>query len=155
MMRGTPFVLKRETVLLAPSGGGPCTPPPFGALVGVSLRSGRALWTVPLGTGEGLERLGVRIPSDVQGMINLGGPITTAGGLVFIAASPDAYLRAFDVESGEELWKGRLPAGGKATPMTYRGADGRQYVVVAAGGDGEVFGRSDEIIAFALPRDSR
>jgi quinoprotein glucose dehydrogenase len=150
-MRGTPYVLKRET-FLAPSGGGPCTPPPFGSLVAISLRSGRILWSVPLGTGEGLERLGLRLPVDLRGMVNLGGAITTAAGLVFIAATPDAYLRAFDIETGAELWKGKLPAGGKATPMTYRGRDGRQYVVIAAGGDGKIFGKSDEIVAFALPR---
>jgi quinoprotein glucose dehydrogenase len=150
MMRGTPYVLKRET-FLGPSGV-PCTPPPFGALVAVNLRSGRIAWQVPLGSGEGLERLGLRPPPGLRGMINLGGPITTTGGLVFIAASPDAYLRAFDVETGAELWRAKLPAGGKATPMTYRGADGRQYVAVAAGGDGELFGRADEVVAFALPR---
>lgn len=148
-MRGTPFVLKRET-FLGPSNA-PCTPPPFGALVAISLRSGKALWTTPLGTGEGLERLGLHLGPDVQGMFNLGGAITTAGGLVFVAASPDAYLRGFDIETGRELWKGKLPAGGKATPMTYLGRDGRQYLVIAAGGDGELFGRADEIIAFALP----
>jgi quinoprotein glucose dehydrogenase len=149
-MRGTPYVLKRET-LLAPNGGGPCTPPPFGALLAISLRTGRMLWSVPLGTGEGLERVGVRLPQDIRGMVNLGGPITTTSGLVFVGATPDAYLRAFDIETGAELWKGKLPAGGKATPMTYLGADGRQYVVIAAGGDGKLFGKSDEIVAFALP----
>jgi len=149
-MRGTPYVLKRET-FLGPSGV-PCTPPPFGALVAISLDSGKTLWSTPLGTGEGLERLGLRLPPDVRGMFNLGGAITTASGLVFIGASPDAYFRAFDIETGAELWKTRLPAGGKATPVTYRGRDGRQYVVIAAGGDGQLFGHSDEIVAFAIPR---
>ena len=85
-------------------------------------------------------------------MVNLGGPITTASGLVFIGASPDRYFRAFDSGTGRELWKARLPAAGKATPMTYLASDGRQYLVIAAGGDGKAFGRSDELIAFALPR---
>ena len=75
----------------------------------------------------------------------------TAGGLVFIAATIDRQLRAFDIESGRELWHAELPASGKATPMTYRGADGRQYVVIAAGGDGETWGAGDAIVAFALP----
>ncbi|MGH7497930.1 MAG: pyrroloquinoline quinone-dependent dehydrogenase [Gemmatimonadales bacterium] len=148
-MRGTPYVLKRE-VFLGPSNA-PCTPPPFGALVGISLESGKELWITPLGTGEGLERYGVRVGPDVRGMVNLGGAITTGAGLTFIAASPDAYLRAFDTGTGRELWKAKLPAGGKATPMTYLGRDGRQYVVIAAGGDGKLFGRADEIVAFALP----
>ena len=149
MMRGTPYVLKRE-LFLAPSGA-PCTPPPFGALSAVSLRTREIVWTVPLGTTEKLSSIGIAVPPDIPGDINLGGPIATAGGLVFIGATIDPYLRAFDIESGRELWKARLPAGGKATPMTYLGADGRQYVVIAAGGDGKAWGRSDQIIAFTLP----
>jgi glucose dehydrogenase len=85
------------------------------------------------------------------GSLNLGGAISTAGGVVFIAATLDHALRAFDIETGRELWKGALPASGKATPMTFRGPrDGRQYVVIAAGGDGEVFGSGDAIVAFRL-----
>jgi len=141
-------------VFISP-GGSICTPPPFGALVAVSMRTGKMLWTTPLGTTEGLDKIGLKVPPDIKGMINLGGPIVTASGLVFIGASTDAYFRAFDVETGAELWKTKLPAGGKATPMTYRGADGRQYVVIAAGGDGKVFGKSDEIIAYALPKGRR
>ncbi|HZN91826.1 MAG TPA: pyrroloquinoline quinone-dependent dehydrogenase [Myxococcales bacterium] len=151
-MHGTPYVLSRETFLGKPSGA-PCTPPPFGSLVAVNLRTRAIEWSVPLGSTEGLDRVGIKIAPDVKGMIGLGGPVVTAGGLVFIAASTDAYFRAFDVETGKELWRAKLPAGGKATPMTYRGADGRQYVAVAAGGDGKVFGKADEILAFALPRE--
>ena len=153
MMRGTPFVLKRE-LFLGPSNA-PCTPPPFGALTALSLRTRQILWSVPLGTSEGLEKIGIRVPPDIQGAINLGGPITTASGLVFIGAALDRYFRAFDVTNGHELWKFALPAGGKATPMTYLGSDGRQYVVIAAGGDGKAWGWSDEIIAFALPRSAQ
>ena len=153
MMRGTPFVLKRE-LFLGPSNA-PCTPPPFGALTALSLRTRQILWSVPLGTSEGLEKIGIRVPADIQGAINLGGPITTASGLVFIGAALDRYFRAFDVTNGHELWRFALPAGGKATPMTYLGSDGRQYVVIAAGGDGKAWGWSDEIIAFALPRSGR
>lgn len=97
----------------------------------------------------------MRIPPDIPGAINLGGPITTASGLVFIGATLDRSFRAFDTANGRELWKFALPAGGKATPMTYLGADGRQYVVIAAGGAGKAWGWSDEIVAFALPRPSR
>jgi quinoprotein glucose dehydrogenase len=87
------------------------------------------------------------------GTPNLGGPIITGSGLVFIGAAMDDYLRAFDSETGEELWKGRLPAGGQATPMTYRiRPDGKQYVVIAAGGHGSLETTlGDYIVAFALP----
>jgi quinoprotein glucose dehydrogenase len=153
MMRGTPFVLKRE-LFLGPSNA-PCTPPPFGSLTALSLRTRQILWSVPLGTSEGLDRIGIHVPANIPGAINLGGPITTASGLVFIGAAVDRYFRAFDITSGRELWKFALPAGGKATPMTYLGADRRQYLVIAAGGDGKAWGWSDEIIAFALPRSAR
>ena len=149
-MRGTPYTLKRETLFA--EGGVPCTPPPFGSLVAVSLRTRRIEWSVPLGSAEGLDRFGLAIPPETRGMVNLGGPITTAGGLTFIAATTDAYFRAFDTASGAEVWKARLPAGGKATPMTYLGIDGRQYVAIAAGGGSGIFGRGDEIVVYALPR---
>lgn len=152
-MHGTPFVLKRE-LFFGPSGA-PCTPPPFGSLVAVSLRTRSILWSVPLGTSEGLDKIGINVPPDLPGAVNLGGPITTAGGLVFIGATTDRYFRAYDLKNGRELWKAALPAGGKATPMTFLGSDGRQYVVIAAGGDGKAWGKSDEVIAFALPRPAR
>ena len=153
MMHGTPFVLKRE-LFLGPSNA-PCTPPPFGALVALSLRTRQILWSVPLGMSEGLDKIGIHAPPDIPGAINLGGPITTAGGLVFIGATLDRYFRAYDLKNGRELWRAALPAGGKATPMTYLGSDGRQYVVIAAGGDGKAWGWSDQVIAFALPRPAR
>ena len=149
-MEGTPYFMRRR-LLLSPSRV-PCTPPPFGKLVAVSLRTGRRLWDVPLGSPDAL------LPSAGQGAgaelgsPNLGGPIATAGGLVFIAATLDRHLRAFDIDTGKELWRAALPAGAKATPMTFRGKDGRQYVVIAAGGDGAVFGKGDNLLAFALPR---
>jgi len=89
----------------------------------------------------------------VQGTPNLGGPIITGGGLVFVAAAMDIYLRAFDIETGAELWKGRLLAGGQAMPMTYHlGHDGKQFIVVAAGGHGKLGTKlGDSLIAFALP----
>jgi quinoprotein glucose dehydrogenase len=150
-MRGTPYVMQREIWLS--SRRSPCTAPPFGTLAAISLATGKTLWDVPLGTGEGLEKIGLAPVPPGSGMANLGGPITTAGGLVFIGSTLDSYLRAFDVESGRELWKYKLPAGGKATPMTYLGADGRQYVVISAGGDGESWGKADSVMAFALPKD--
>ncbi|MGH7541316.1 MAG: PQQ-binding-like beta-propeller repeat protein, partial [Gemmatimonadota bacterium] len=81
-----------------------------------------------------------------------GGPIVTAGGLLFIGATPDQRLRALDAATGDELWSAALPAAAMATPMTYRGADGRQYVVVAAGGHGKRgLPPGDYVVAFALP----
>jgi quinoprotein glucose dehydrogenase len=149
MMRGTPYVLKRE-LYLGPSNA-PCTPPPFGSLVAVSLRTRQILWNVPLGTSEGLDKIGIHAPPNIPGAINLGGPITTAGGLVFIGAALDRYFRAYDLKNGRELWKFALPAGGKATPMTYLGADGRQYVVIAAGGAGKLRTKAgDAFVAFRL-----
>jgi len=130
----------------------PCTPPPFGALVAVNVETGAVAWRVPLGTPGPLVPAGV--PDSVaraMGSPNLGGAIVTAGGLAFIGATLDRTFRAFDVETGRELWHAPLPAAGKATPMTYA-VGGRQFVAIAAGGDGDVFGKSDEIVAFALPR---
>ena len=137
-MRGTPYVMRRR-LILGPTGL-PCTPPPFGALVAVNLNTGGIAWRVPLGTMGETSNLGSP---------NLGGPIVTAGGLVFIGATLEHAFRAFDVETGRELWKASLPAGARATPMTYE-AGGRQFVVIAAGGGG-AFGAGDAIVAFALP----
>jgi quinoprotein glucose dehydrogenase len=143
-MRGTPYYMRRR--LLLSSSGTPCTPMPWGALVAMDLRNGREAWRVPLGT---LPVGPASASAPPTGSPNLGGPIATAGGVVFIAATLDRAIRAFDVETGRELWKATLPAGGRATPMTYR-IGGRQYLVIAAGG-GKEFGAGDYIVAFALP----
>ena len=138
-MRGTPYIMRRR-LIMGPTGL-PCTPPPFGSLVAVNLNTGGIAWNVPLGTMGDAPGLGSP---------NLGGPIVTASGLVFIGATLDRAIRAFDVETGRELWKATLPAGARATPMTYE-AGGRQFVVIAAGGGG-AFGAGDAVIAFALPK---
>src|SRR5467141_2375179 len=96
----------------------PCNAPPWGTVAAVDLFSGRKVWDVPLGSF---------IPGMNTGTITLGGPMVTAGGLVFTAAALDNYLRAFDVETGKELWKYELPAGGQATPMTYT-LKGKQFL---------------------------
>jgi quinoprotein glucose dehydrogenase len=145
--RGTPYAMRRLP-LLSPLGV-PCNAPPWGSLAAVDLGAGEIRWQVPLGTIRDLSPLPLPLR---WGVPNLGGPVATASGLVFIGAAVDDYLRAFDVGSGEELWKGRLPAGGQATPMTYRGRDHRQYVVIAAGGHGRLGTTlGDWIVAFALP----
>jgi quinoprotein glucose dehydrogenase len=148
---GTPYALERVP-LLSPLGA-PCNPPPWGTLTAVRLATGEVAWEVPLGTTRDMAPFPVWLFLGTLGVPNQGGAITTASGLTFIAAATDQYLRAFDTASGEELWRGRLPNGGHATPMTYRlREDGRQYLVVAAGGHG-MFQRKtgDALVAFALP----
>lgn len=143
---GTPYGMRRE--LIASPLGVPCTAPPWGTLAAMDLRKGTIAWQVPLGTSRDLAPWPFWY---IDGVPNMGGSVVTAGGLVFIGAATDDYLRAFDVTTGEELWRGRLPAGGQATPMTYRVA-GRQYVVIAAGGHGGAgTTRGDYLVAFALP----
>jgi quinoprotein glucose dehydrogenase len=145
--RGAPFAISRK-VLLSPFGM-PCNAPPWGQLHAVDMHDGRILWSVPLGTTEDLAPFSQYLLGTI-GAPNLGGPVATAGGLVFIAAAMDDYLRAFDAKTGAELWKGRLPAGGQATPMTYVWK-GKQYVVIAAGGHAKLnTKRGDQLIAFAL-----
>ena len=147
-MHGTPYVMRRR-MLKAPNGL-PCSPPPWGALVGVDLTTAKIAWSVPLGDGANLKpELGQAVKSP-SGLPNLGGPIATAGGVVFIGATMDHVLRAFDVETGKLLWQGALPGGARATPMTYAWG-GRQYIVVCVGG-GEDWGKGDYVVAFALPR---
>ena len=116
----------------------------------VDLTSGDIRWSVPLGTVRDIAPVPLPIG---WGTPNLGGPLTTASGLIFIGAAMDDYLRAFDIETGKEVWKARLPAGGQATPMSYVVRDGgRQYVVIAAGGHGRAGTTlGDYVIAYALP----
>lgn len=148
-MTGTPYGMRRE-VLMSPLGI-PCTAPPWGRLAALDLTRGRIAWSVPLGT----TRDAAPFPFWwIKGVPALGGPIVTRSGLVFVGAATDDYLRAFDVTTGKELWKGRLPGGGQATPMTYE-LDGRQFVVIAAGGHaGAGTTLSDTLVAFALPKAS-
>jgi quinoprotein glucose dehydrogenase len=142
---GTPFGMRRKPLLS--SWGMPCVEPPWGTLAAVDMAAGEIRWQVPLGTTRDLSGLPFGFTYGVPG---LGGPLVTAGGLVFIAAVMDDYLRAFDIDTGEELWRGRLPAGGQASPMSYQ-LGGRQYVVIAAGGHGSLgTRRGDYLVAFAL-----
>jgi quinoprotein glucose dehydrogenase len=127
----------------------PCQQPPWGQLHAVDMATGKVRWQATLGTTDSL-------PEALRdtGRPNVGGPISTAGGVVFIGATDDSRFRAFDARTGQLLWTHTLGAAAHATPMTYRGADGRQYVVVAATGgsflDSPV--TADEVVAFALPR---
>jgi len=147
MQESTPYAARREP-LLSPLGI-PCTPPPWGRLHAVDLRSGRVLWERPLGTIQDLA--GVPTPA-AWGSPNLGGPLVT-GGLVIIGATMDRRIRAFDLETGELLWADRLPASVQSSPLTYRARPGgRQYLVVTAGGhDGIKSALGDYVIAYTLP----
>ncbi len=144
---GTPYGVRREW-LLSPWGA-PCVKPPWGELVAVDMEKGSIQWRVPLGSIEKM------LPLHFEwnlGTPNIGGPIVTAGGLVFIGATMDGYLRAFDIDNGRELWKDELPGGTQTTPMTYA-AGGRQYVVMVSGHH-LWFGSpaSDAVVAYALPQ---
>jgi len=136
----------------------PCHAPPWGTLTGIDLKTRQVVWQRPLGTvqdvvvGAGAQGGGFKVRAPVPlGMPSLGGPITTAGGLTFYGGSQDYYLRAFDSRTGRELWKGRMPVGGQATPMTYVSPrSGQQYVVMAAGGSRQSPDRGDYVIAWKL-----
>jgi len=145
-MAGTPYALLRGP-LLGPLGA-PCNPPPWGTLTAVDLVSGEILWESTLGTTRDQAPWPMWLS---LGAPNLGGSIATAGGLVFIGATTDKFLRAFDAKTGDEIWSARLPYTANATPLSYRLHPGsKQYVVVAAGGHGWSE-PGDAVIAFALP----
>jgi len=137
--RGTPYGMYREW-LVAPNAQ-PCNAPPWGALVAFDLNAGKLRWESPLGI------MGAGWPA---GSISLGGPMATASGLIFTAAAKDSHLRAFDADTGKELWSVELPASAQSTPMTYEWS-GKQYVVICAGGHGKLKSKmGDSVIAFAL-----
>jgi len=143
--RGTPYGLARTWLMSSKFV--PCNPPPFGTLMAIDASTGEKKWESTMGALPWLpEDVGEKLGSPA-----LGGPIVTGGGLVFLGATLDPYLKAYDVETGVLLWKGKLPTSARATPMTYRTAKGRQYVVIAAGGhDAPNSPMSDALVAFAL-----
>ncbi len=128
----------------------PCQAPPWGYVAAADLTTGKIVWKHKNGT----TRDAAPIPLPFRmGVPNLGGPIMTAGGVAFLSGTIDYYVRAYDVSTGKQLWESRLPAGGQATPMTYQGEDGRQYVLVVAGGHGSLGTKAgDSVIAYALPK---
>jgi quinoprotein glucose dehydrogenase len=150
-LTGAPFAMRRKT-LLGPSRI-PGNTPPWGTLAAVDINAGTIHWEIPFGdaplwhpAGQQLREQGVR------GLPNGGGPIVTAGGLVFIGASFDNQFRAFEVETGRQLWSAELPRCAIATPMTCRTREGKQIVVICAGGHGKAgVPTGDYVIAFALP----
>ncbi len=145
-MKGTPYGIRREPLLS--SWGAPCNPPPWGTLGAVDLRTGELVWQVRLGTTR--DQAPWPLWMDL-GAPNLGGTLVTAGGLVFIGATTDKFLRAFDADTGEELWQWRTPFTANASPITYRPSTAdRQFVVIAAGGHGWSE-PGDALMAFARP----
>ena len=145
---GTPYAMRRE--MFVSNLGLPCVKPPWGKLAAIDLSTGDLMWEQPFGTVRDLAPVPLKIK---YGVPNLGGPIITASGLIFIAATMDNYIRAFNINTGKKLWEARLPAGGQATPMTYRIQEtGKQYVVIAAGGHARAGTKlGDSVIAYALP----
>ncbi|MGE7138719.1 membrane-bound PQQ-dependent dehydrogenase, glucose/quinate/shikimate family [Luteibacter sp. NPDC031894] len=130
----------------------PCNAPPWGTLAAIDLVTHKLVWERPLGTTRDTGPFGTHFNAPLPtGIFNIGGNMTTRGGLVFIGATADDYLRAIDERTGKELWKARLPAGGQANPMSYA-VNGKQYVVIAAGGHSGLGTRSgDYVMAYALP----
>ncbi|MFL5012224.1 glucose/quinate/shikimate family membrane-bound PQQ-dependent dehydrogenase [Rhizobium sp. LARHSG275] len=127
----------------------PCQAPPWGYVAGVDLRTGKIAYMHKNGTVRDMTPLPLPFKVGVPG---IGGPMLTKGGLAFLGAAVDNYLRAYDVTNGQELWRARLPAGGQATPMTYTTDDNKQYVVMVAGGHGSVGTKpGDYVIAYTLP----
>ena len=152
---GTPYAVEIKP-FLSPLGV-PCQQPPYGMLSAIDLKTRKLLWSRPLGTARDSGPLGM--PSGLpftMGVPNTGGSLVTRSGLTLIAATQDRYLRAFRTRTGELLWQARLPAGGQATPMTYTTADGRQFVVLSAGGNFTLRSKTgDYVIAYAVPRTKR
>lgn len=144
---GAPFGMRRR-FLMAPDET-PCTPPPWGTLTAVDYDAGKIAWSVPLGSWP---RPRPHPQPAEYGAINLGGPMATGGGLVFEGSTLDKRVRAFDARTGKPLWSASLPFSSPAVPMTYLGADGRQYVVIASGGHAKLLSsRGERLVAFALP----
>ena len=145
---GAPYAVKLSA-FVSPLGI-PCQQPPWGFVSLADATTGEILWMHKNGTVRDLTPLPLPF---AMGVPDLGGPIVTGGGVAFMSGTLDYYVRAFDLATGEELWSDRLPAGGQSTPMTYEGADGRQYLLVVAGGHGSLGTQAgDDVIAYALPR---
>jgi len=145
-MKGTPYGVKRSTIFSR--FGAPCNAPPWGSLTAVDLVSGEIVWKVPLGSTRDQAPFPLWLK---LGVPSFGGGLATAGGVYLTGASMDRSFRAFDVETGEELWSTRTPYAGNAAPMSFRlRPESKQYVVIAAGGN-PLTGAGDALLAFALP----
>jgi quinoprotein glucose dehydrogenase len=157
ILRGTPYAVKQMALLAPPAS--LCSAPPFAQLVAVDIEKGEILWKETLGTWDHslpppMAGAPFSVPLPLRwGTPTFAGPIVTAGGLVFIGATGDDRFRAFDLRSGRELWSNKLPTGAFSIPMSYE-VDGRQYVVVAAGGHAFIYPKAGDLIrAYALPEE--
>ena len=137
---------RRAVATWSDAEGFPAIKPPWGTLNAVDLNTGEIKWKVPLGEYPKLKARGI----PPTGTENYGGPVVTAGGLVFIGATADETIRAFDKQTGAILWQAELPFGGNATPSTYM-INGRQFVVISAGGAKSGRPAGGRVVAFALP----
>jgi len=151
-LSGTPYAINAKVRFMSPLEI-PCQAPPFGTLTAVDLKTQKMVWQVPVGTVQDTGPFGVKLGLPIPiGMPTIGGTLATQGGLVFIAATQDYYLRAYDAGTGQEVWKVRLPVGSQGTPISYKStADGKQYIVISAGGARNSPDRGDYVIAYALP----
>ncbi|MFS2225157.1 glucose/quinate/shikimate family membrane-bound PQQ-dependent dehydrogenase [Pantoea sp. B65] len=150
-LKGTPYEVNKNRFLSAV--GIPCQKPPFGTLSAIDMKTQKIVWQVPVGTVQDTGPFGIKMHAPLPiGMPTLGGTLATQGGLVFIAGTQDYYLRAFDASTGKEVWKARLPVGSQGGPMSYVSPkDGKQYILISAGGGRQSPDRGDYVIAYALP----
>lgn len=152
--RGTPYANTRA-MFMSPLGI-PCFKPPFGTMTAIDLKTGKKKWEIPMGSIEDSPVQGIRPGLHIpMGMPTLGGPLVTKGGLTFFFGTMDFYLRAIDNDTGDEVWRKRLPVGGQGSPISYVGRDGRQYIVIVAGGSRGDPLRGDYVIAYALPEKAK
>ncbi|HFT4301603.1 TPA: membrane-bound PQQ-dependent dehydrogenase, glucose/quinate/shikimate family [Klebsiella quasipneumoniae] len=151
-LSGTPYAINSKVRFMSPIEI-PCQKPPFGTLTAVDLKTQKIAWQVPVGTVQDTGPFGVKMGLPIPiGMPTIGGTLATQGGLVFIAATQDYYLRAIDSSSGKEVWKSRLPVGSQSTPISYKSpVDGKQYLVISAGGARNSPDRGDYVIGYKLP----
>ncbi|MBK0097578.1 membrane-bound PQQ-dependent dehydrogenase, glucose/quinate/shikimate family [Erwinia sp. S63] len=151
-LAGTPYAINAKVRFMSPLEI-PCQKPPFGTLTAVDLKTQKIAWQVPVGTVQDTGPFGVKIGLPMPiGMPTIGGTLATQGGLVFIASTQDYYLRGFDTSTGKEVWKARLPVGSQGTPISYKSpVDGKQYLLISAGGARNSPDRGDYVIAYKLP----
>lgn len=151
-LAGTPYAINAKVRFMSPVEI-PCQKPPFGTLTAVDLKTQKIAWQVPVGTVKDTGPFGVKMGLPIPiGMPTIGGTMATQGGLVFIASTQDYYLRAFDTSTGKEVWKARLPVGSQSTPISYKSpVDGKQYLLITAGGARNSPDRGDYVIAYKLP----
>ncbi|WP_426448542.1 glucose/quinate/shikimate family membrane-bound PQQ-dependent dehydrogenase [Siccibacter colletis] len=150
-LKGTPYAVNKNR-FMSPLGI-PCQKPPFGTLSAIDMKTQKIVWQVPVGTVQDTGPFGIKMRAPMPvGMPTLGGTLATQGGLVFIAGTQDYYLRAFDASTGEEVWKARLPVGSQGGPISYVSPkNGKQYILISAGGARQSSDRGDYVIAYALP----